>query len=96
MDAAGRVRASFGLMCLRAFKGVWTGAWITRGLGRARRWIAALAGWLWTASAPAAEALQTKEVARGLERPWAVAFLPDGRFLVAERPKRLLRLRPGP
>lgn len=28
-------------------------------------------------------------VASGLEHPWAIAFLPDGRFLVTERPGRL-------
>ena len=28
-------------------------------------------------------------VVGGLERPWAVAFLPDGRYLVTERPGRL-------
>ena len=28
-------------------------------------------------------------VAKGLEHPWAVAFLPQGRFLVTERPGRL-------
>src|SRR5690606_27233878 len=29
------------------------------------------------------------EVARGLENPWSLAFLPDGRMLVTERPGRL-------
>ena len=28
-------------------------------------------------------------VASGLEHPWALAFLPDGRMLVTERPGRL-------
>src|SRR6185295_4921009 len=29
------------------------------------------------------------DVARGLEHPWGVELLPDGRFLVTERPGRL-------
>jgi glucose/arabinose dehydrogenase len=33
--------------------------------------------------------LRVETVARGLERPWALAFLPDGRLLVTERPGRL-------
>lgn len=33
--------------------------------------------------------LRVTEVTRGLEHPWAVALLPDGRFLVTERPGRL-------
>ena len=28
-------------------------------------------------------------VVEGLEHPWAVAFLPDGRYLISERPGRL-------
>lgn len=40
--------------------------------------------------ASAAEArLVVTNVARGLENPWGLAFLPDGRLLVTERPGRL-------
>jgi glucose/arabinose dehydrogenase len=34
-------------------------------------------------------AVQVETVARGLEHPWALEFLPDGRILVTERPGRL-------
>ncbi len=33
--------------------------------------------------------VQVETVARGLEHPWALAFLPDGRMLVTERPGRV-------
>ena len=33
--------------------------------------------------------LVVSELARGLEQPWALAFLPDGSLLVSERPGRL-------
>ena len=33
--------------------------------------------------------VRAEVVARGLEHPWALALLPDGRFLVTERPGRL-------
>jgi len=36
--------------------------------------------------------LTVTEVASGLEHPWAVALLPDGGFLVTERPGRLRRV----
>ena len=45
-----------------------------------------LSGALWAAGGPN---LSTEIVAEGLEHPWAVAFLPDGRYLVTERPGRM-------
>jgi len=38
---------------------------------------------------PVKAAVRVETVARGLEYPWALAFLPDGRMLVTERPGRL-------
>jgi glucose/arabinose dehydrogenase len=36
-----------------------------------------------------AQGLRSQVIAEGLEHPWAVAFLPQGRFLVTERPGRM-------
>lgn len=36
-----------------------------------------------------AQTVRPEVVAQGLEHPWALAFLPQGRFLVTERPGRL-------
>lgn len=44
---------------------------------------------LFLAAPAAARGLQAVPVATGLEHPWAVAFLPQGRFLLTERPGRL-------
>jgi aldose sugar dehydrogenase len=37
----------------------------------------------------AAQTLKPVEVARGLDHPWGLAFLPEGRWLVTERPGRM-------
>lgn len=47
---------------------------------------AGLYGW---ALCVAASPVTPEVLAQGLMHPWAVAFLPDGRFLVTERPGRL-------
>ena len=38
---------------------------------------------------PEPGAAVAETIAKGLEHPWAVAFLPEGRFLVTERPGRM-------
>jgi aldose sugar dehydrogenase len=44
--------------------------------------------------APVNGILRIETVAKGLENPWALAFLPDGRILVTERPGRLRIIEP--
>jgi glucose/arabinose dehydrogenase len=44
------------------------------------------------AQAGAAGQIRIETIASGLEHPWAVALLPDGGFLVSERPGRLRRI----
>ena len=45
-----------------------------------------------TAPPPQAAGVEVQTIASGLEHPWAVAVLPDGGFLVTERPGRLRRV----
>jgi aldose sugar dehydrogenase len=44
------------------------------------------------ASTTSSNAMRVDVIARGLEHPWSVAFLPDGAFLVTERDGRLRRV----
>lgn len=41
------------------------------------------------------ETFKIERIADGLETPWGIAFLPDGRLLVSERPGRLRIIEPG-
>ncbi len=52
-------------------------------------------GVFFTIAGPAAaQQLRTETVYKGLDHPWAVAFLPQGRFLVTERPGRMRVVEP--
>jgi aldose sugar dehydrogenase len=51
--------------------------------------LTALAATTGSPLARAADGLHAVTVARGLVNPWSLAFLPDGRMLVTERPGRL-------
>ena len=42
-----------------------------------------------TSEGALAQPVRAETLATGLENPWAVAFLPDGKYLVTERPGRL-------
>ena len=47
------------------------------------------------AASQTAPAIKIETIAKGLENPWAVAFLPGGQFLVTERPGRLRLVTPA-
>jgi aldose sugar dehydrogenase len=47
-------------------------------------------GWAQSRVETSAGPVTITEMAGGLDEPWGIAFLPDGRFLVTERPGRLM------
>ena len=59
------------------------------GLARLAAAASLTAAAVWPALALASADLKPVTVARGLAQPWALAFLPDGRMLVTERPGRM-------
>jgi glucose/arabinose dehydrogenase len=66
-----------------------------------RAWLAGLAAGMALAcagpcAAQASAGYRVEAVADGLEFPWSLAFLPDGRMLVTERPGRLRVIARGP
>jgi aldose sugar dehydrogenase len=58
-----------------------------RSSGHLARWLIGAA--LFLAGAASADSPRWITIARGLEHPWSLAFLPDGRMLVTERPGRM-------
>lgn len=54
-----------------------------------------LLGVLLVIAVPAQAEFRVETVAEGLEHPWSIAFLPDGRALVTERPGRLRVIESG-
>src|SRR4029453_19409288 len=57
--------------------------------GLASTAVAGCLGFSLIPTAGQAQEVRAEPVARGLDHPWAVAFLPEGRFLVTERPGRM-------
>ncbi len=49
----------------------------------------------WTPAVGQAQNLKSEPVAQGLEHPWGFAFLPQGGFLVTERPGRMRVIEPS-
>src|SRR5262245_37564549 len=79
-------------------KATFSAAWIWRDLGRSALLLVAVIATAAIATQAGGKdhLVETKQgpikietVARGLDQPWGLAFLPDGRMLVTEKPGRL-------
>lgn len=55
----------------------------------ARAWVSCVIFLALTSAGLTAAAPRSEVIASGLENPWGVTFLPEGRFLVTERPGRI-------
>lgn len=87
-SGSGRLRVALPVLCA----GLWLG-----GCGRPPEPTMPDAAPVASTAAPLpvqtrAGAFELREVVRGLEHPWGLAFLPDGGMLVTERPGRLRRI----
>jgi glucose/arabinose dehydrogenase len=86
LDAVARFGDATPMTAIRFFSGGVASARVWRRVGRwGLAWLPLLVALPYAVAA----GVRVEVVASGLAHPWALAFLPDGRYLVTERPGRL-------